>query len=202
MEYYQRNSQIETEEAITSATRSIQYQKMDKDRNRDNCKADCKIIRESKQFKTIILRSFKPFKHNGPSESISCKTERMKQNDDTEQDSNSRYKLVVFITQIEHSIVIDIDTTINDNDNGCSNNRMMFSASDGIGNDSNGSWNEEQKISEISKQYQGSQCYKLRPRKFFKDIKELVSSIPSDQKRQQHSGFRSQEKESYINIDK
>ncbi|KAA6382348.1 MAG: hypothetical protein EZS28_022128, partial [Streblomastix strix] len=99
MESSKRNSQNETEEAFTSPTRFIQYEKMDKDRNRDNSKTNSKINKKAKLPKTIILRSFTLPEFNGPSENLSCKTERMEYNDDNEQDCNSRYKLVDSETQ-------------------------------------------------------------------------------------------------------
>ncbi|KAA6332946.1 MAG: hypothetical protein EZS28_053223, partial [Streblomastix strix] len=76
---------------------------------------------------------------------------------------------------------------------------MGFNIGERTGNDSDGSWNLEQKISEVIKQQQGNQSYNLRPTKFRQNLKEFASSIPSDQKRQQYSSFRYQEMES-INI--
>ncbi|KAA6326734.1 MAG: hypothetical protein EZS28_053911, partial [Streblomastix strix] len=100
---------------------------------------------------------------NGSSESISCKTERMEYNGDNEQNGNPRYKQVDSETQSEHSSTINTDTTTNDNDNRCSTKWMGFNIGKRIGNDSDGSWNLEQKISEVIKQQQGDQSYNLRP---------------------------------------
>ncbi|KAA6402962.1 MAG: hypothetical protein EZS28_001504 [Streblomastix strix] len=54
MESSQCNSQNETEEAITSSTRSIQYEKMDKDGNRNNSKINSEINRKTKLLKLQI----------------------------------------------------------------------------------------------------------------------------------------------------
>ncbi|KAA6356958.1 MAG: hypothetical protein EZS28_047515, partial [Streblomastix strix] len=202
MESSQRNSQNETKEANTSSPRSIQYEKMDKDRNRDNSKTNSQVNWKIIPHKTIILRSFTLPKHNGPSESTICKTERMEYNEDNEQDGNSRYKLMDSETQGEHSSSVNTDTTINDNDNRCSTQWMVFNIREGIGNDSNCSWNLEQKISEVIKQQQGNQSYNLWPTKFHQNLKEFARSIPSDQKRQQNSSFRLQEMESINTINK
>ncbi|KAA6367799.1 MAG: hypothetical protein EZS28_036675, partial [Streblomastix strix] len=199
MESSKRNSQNETEEAFTSPTRFIQHEKMDKDKNRNNSKINSETNRKTELSKTIILRSFTLPEHNGSSESISCKTERMEYNDDNEQNSNFRYKLVDSETQSEHSSTINIDITANDNDNRRSTQWMWFNIGKGTGNDSGGSWNLEQKISEVIKQQQGNQSYNLRPMKFRQNLKEFASSIPNDQKRQQYSSFRYQEMER-INI--
>ncbi|KAA6380472.1 MAG: hypothetical protein EZS28_024000, partial [Streblomastix strix] len=94
MESSKCNRQNQTEEAFTSPIRSIQYEKIDKDRNRYNSKTNSQINKKAKLSKTVILRSLTLSEHNGPSESISSKTERMEYNDDNEQDCNSRYKLV------------------------------------------------------------------------------------------------------------
>ncbi|KAA6394350.1 MAG: hypothetical protein EZS28_010122 [Streblomastix strix] len=77
-----------------------------------------------------------------------------------------------------------------------------FNIREGTGNDSNRSWNLEQKISEVNKQRQGNQSYNLRPTKFRQSLKEFASSIPSDQKRQQYSNFRHQEMQSSNIINK
>ncbi|KAA6392719.1 MAG: hypothetical protein EZS28_011753 [Streblomastix strix] len=199
MESSQRNSQNETEEAITSSTRSIQYEKMDIDRNRDNSKTNSQINRKTKLFRTIILRSFTLPEHNGPPESISCKNERMEYNDDNEHDCNSRYKLVYSEIQSEYPSTINTDLIINDNYNRCSTQWMRFNTRERTGNDSNCSWNFEQKINHIIKQQQKNQSYNLRPTKFRQNLKQFASSIPSDQKRQQYCSFRHQEMER-INI--
>ncbi|KAA6367346.1 MAG: putative Transposon Ty3-G Gag-Pol polyprotein [Streblomastix strix] len=102
-------------------------------------------------------------------------------------------------TQGEHSSTINIDTTTNDNVNRCSSKWMGFNTGERTGNDSNGSWNLEQKISEVINQQQRNQSYNLRPTKFRQNLKEFASSIPSDQKRQRYSSFRHQKMES-INI--
>ncbi|KAA6369252.1 MAG: hypothetical protein EZS28_035220 [Streblomastix strix] len=85
MESNQCNIQNETEEAITSPTRHIQHEKMDKSRNRDYYEANSQVNRETKLPKSKILRSFTLAEYNGPSESISCKTERMEYKNDNEQ---------------------------------------------------------------------------------------------------------------------
>ncbi|KAA6395236.1 MAG: hypothetical protein EZS28_009237 [Streblomastix strix] len=54
MEYSQRNSQNETEEAITSSARSIQYEKMNKDRIRDLSKTNSQTNQEAILYKTTI----------------------------------------------------------------------------------------------------------------------------------------------------
>ncbi|KAA6389016.1 MAG: hypothetical protein EZS28_015454, partial [Streblomastix strix] len=87
------NSENETEEVFTSPTRLIQYEKMDKDRNKNNSKINSEVNRKAKLSKTVILRSLTLPEHNGPSESISCKIERMEYNDDNEQNVNPRYKM-------------------------------------------------------------------------------------------------------------
>ncbi|KAA6396970.1 MAG: hypothetical protein EZS28_007504 [Streblomastix strix] len=102
-------------------------------------------------------------------------------------------------TQSEHYSIVNIDTTTNDNDNGCSTKQMRFTLRKRIGNDSNGSWDLEQKICEIIMQQQGNQSYNLMPSKFHKSLKEFTNAILNDQKRQQYSSFRHQEMES-INI--
>ncbi|KAA6384841.1 MAG: hypothetical protein EZS28_019630 [Streblomastix strix] len=99
MESSKRNSENETEEAFTSPTRFIQYQKMDKDENRDNSKTNSEVNRKTKLSKSVTLRSITLPEHNGPSESISCKTERMEYNYDNEQNGNLRYKLMESETQ-------------------------------------------------------------------------------------------------------
>ncbi|KAA6365577.1 MAG: hypothetical protein EZS28_038897 [Streblomastix strix] len=167
------NSQNETEDAFTPSTLSIQYEKMDKDRNRDNCKINSEINRKTKLSKTVILRSFTLPKHNGSSESISCKTERMEYNDHNEQNGNTRYKLLDSETQGEHSSTININTTTSDNDNGCSTKWMAFNTRERTGNDSNGSWNLEQQISQVNEQQQGNQGYNLRLTKFHQTQKNL-----------------------------
>ncbi|KAA6395543.1 MAG: hypothetical protein EZS28_008931 [Streblomastix strix] len=125
--------------------------------------------------------------------------ERLERNNSSGQDSNSRYKLVDSETQGEHSNTININTTTSDNDNRCSTKWMRFNTRERTGNDSYGSWNLIQNISEVIKQQQGNQSYNLRPTKFRKNLKEFANSIPCDQKRQQYSSFRYQEMES-INI--
>ncbi|KAA6377355.1 MAG: hypothetical protein EZS28_027120 [Streblomastix strix] len=124
MESYQCNGQNETEEAFTSPTRSIQYEKMDKDRNRNNSKINSKTKRKIELSKTAILRSLTLPEYNGSSESISCKTERMEYDDDNEQNGIPRYKLVDSEAQGEHSSTINIDTTTNGNDNRSSSGWM------------------------------------------------------------------------------
>ncbi|KAA6368459.1 MAG: hypothetical protein EZS28_036015 [Streblomastix strix] len=166
MESSKRNSQNKIEEAFSSPTRFIQYEKMNKDGNRNNSKINSEANRKTKLSKTVILRSHALPEHNGSSESISCKTERMEYNDDNEQNGNPRYKLVDSETQGEHSSKININTTTNDNDNRCSTKWMGFNIGEKTGNDSNGSWNLEQKISEVIKQQQGNQSYNLRLMKF------------------------------------
>ncbi|KAA6354671.1 MAG: hypothetical protein EZS28_049802 [Streblomastix strix] len=93
---------------------------MVKNRNRDQSKTNSQIIMKTKQSKTIILRSFNLPEHDGSSESISCKTERMEYNDDNEQNGNRRYKLMDNETQGEHSSTINTDTASIDNVNRCS----------------------------------------------------------------------------------
>ncbi|KAA6361762.1 MAG: hypothetical protein EZS28_042709, partial [Streblomastix strix] len=73
MESSKCNSEYETEESLTSPTGFIQYEKMDKDRNRDNSKTNSEVNRKIKLFKTVILRNFTLPEHNGPPENISCK---------------------------------------------------------------------------------------------------------------------------------
>ncbi|KAA6399693.1 MAG: hypothetical protein EZS28_004780 [Streblomastix strix] len=126
MESSQCNSKNETEEAFTPSTRSIQYEKIDKDRKRDNSQINSQVNRKTKLHKTIILRSFTLPEHIGPPESISCKTERMEYNNDNKHDCNSRYKLVDSETQSEHSSTINIDITTNGNDNRCGTLWMRF----------------------------------------------------------------------------
>ncbi|KAA6398777.1 MAG: hypothetical protein EZS28_005689 [Streblomastix strix] len=64
------------------------------------------------------------YSQNETEKALSCKTERLKFNDDNEEDNSSRFKLVECKTQNELSIVIDKDTTTYDNDNGCSTQLM------------------------------------------------------------------------------
>ncbi|KAA6376645.1 MAG: hypothetical protein EZS28_027829 [Streblomastix strix] len=199
MESSKCNSQNKTEEAITSHTRFIQHEKMDKDTNKHNSIKTSQINRKAKLHKNKILRSYILPKYNGPSEIISCKTERMEYNDDNEQNGNFRYKLVDRATQSEHSSIVHTDTTTNDYDYGCSIQQMGFNIRERTGNDSSGSWNLEQKISEVSKQQQGNQSYNLWPTKFRQSYKESACSIPSNWNRQQYSSFRHQEMKS-INI--
>ncbi|KAA6391457.1 MAG: hypothetical protein EZS28_013019 [Streblomastix strix] len=131
--------------------------------------------------------------HNGPSERINCKTERMKYNEDNEQNGNPRYKLVDSEAQSEHSSTININTITNYNDNGCSTKWMGFDTRQRTGNDSNSSWNLEQKISEVNEQQQGNQGYNLRLTMFRQNLKKFANPILGDQMRQQHSSFQHQE---------
>ncbi|KAA6394325.1 MAG: hypothetical protein EZS28_010151 [Streblomastix strix] len=126
----------------------------------------------------------------------------MEYNDDNEQDCNSRDKLVDSETHGEHSSTININTITNDNDNRCSTKQMGFYISERIRNDSDGSWNLEQKISEVNEQQQGNQSNYLGPPIFRQNLKEFASSIPCDQKRQQYNSFRHQEMERINIIDK
>ncbi|KAA6400189.1 MAG: hypothetical protein EZS28_004289 [Streblomastix strix] len=119
MEPNQRNSQNKTEDAITSPARFILYEKMNKDRNRDKSKTNSQINQKAKLLQTLILRSFTLPEYNRPLESIISKTQWMKYNDNIEQNSNSRHKLVDSETQSEYPSTTNIDTITNDNDNGC-----------------------------------------------------------------------------------
>ncbi|KAA6399425.1 MAG: hypothetical protein EZS28_005054 [Streblomastix strix] len=76
---------------------------------------------------------------------------------------------------------------------------MGFNIREGTGNDSNCSWNLEQKISEGNKQQQRIQSYYLGLTKFRKSLEEFANPIPVNLKRQQYSSYRYQEMES-INI--
>ncbi|KAA6358882.1 MAG: hypothetical protein EZS28_045591 [Streblomastix strix] len=149
MQSSKRNSYNETEETVTSSIRFRQYGRKDKDMKGDNSTINSEVIWKIKLLKTVIIRIFTLPEHNGPSESIGCKTEMMQYNDDNEQNSNPRYKLVESQIQGEHSSTININTTTNDNDNGCSSEWMRFNTRERTGNDCNGSWNLEQKINEI-----------------------------------------------------
>ncbi|KAA6374391.1 MAG: hypothetical protein EZS28_030080, partial [Streblomastix strix] len=202
MESNKCNNQNETKEAFTFPTRSIQYEKMDKDRNGDNSKINSQVNRKTKLSKTVILRSFTLPEYNGPSESISCQTDWNEYNDDHEQDCNIRYKLVDCETLSEHSSTINTDTSTNDNDSRCSTKRIGFITRERTENDNNDSWNLKQKIFEGNKQQYGNQNFNLKPTKFLISLKEFASSIPSDQKRQQYGGFRHQEMERFNIIDK
>ncbi|KAA6366567.1 MAG: hypothetical protein EZS28_037907 [Streblomastix strix] len=77
-----------------------------------------------------------------------------------------------------------------------------FNIRERAGNDSNGSWNLEQKICEINEQQQVNQSYNLRLTEFHQNLKEFANSISGDQKRQQYSSFQHQEMESINIIDK
>ncbi|KAA6397610.1 MAG: hypothetical protein EZS28_006861 [Streblomastix strix] len=101
---------------------------------------------EEKDCKIIITLPV----NNGPSESISSQTGRMKCNVDNEQENHSRYRLVCNNTQCEHSSMTDIDAPTNDNDNGCSTKWMGFNYREGAGNDSDGLWNLEQKYAKLT----------------------------------------------------
>ncbi|KAA6371077.1 MAG: hypothetical protein EZS28_033399 [Streblomastix strix] len=57
MESCECNCQNEPEDAFTPSTRSMQYEKMDKDRNRDNSKINSEVNRKAKLSKTVKLRS-------------------------------------------------------------------------------------------------------------------------------------------------
>ncbi|KAA6388314.1 MAG: hypothetical protein EZS28_016161 [Streblomastix strix] len=169
---------------------------MDKDGNRNNSEINSEVNKKNELPKTVTLRTLTLPEHNGPSESISSKTERMEYNDDNEQNGNLRYKLVDSETQGEHSSTINTNITTNGNDNRCITKWMGFNIGERTGNDSNGSQNLEQKISEVNQQQQGDQSYNLRPTKFRQNLKEFANPIHSDQKRQQYSSFRYHEMES------
>ncbi|KAA6393642.1 MAG: hypothetical protein EZS28_010828 [Streblomastix strix] len=126
MESFQRNSKNGTKEAITSPSRSIQHEKIDKDKNRIFSVTNCKINKETKISKAAILRSFTLPKHDGLSERLSNKTGSLEFYSDNEQNGNPRYNLMNSKTQSAHSSIVNSDTTTNDNDNGCSTKQMRF----------------------------------------------------------------------------
>ncbi|KAA6380464.1 MAG: hypothetical protein EZS28_024007, partial [Streblomastix strix] len=202
MKSYQCNSQNKTEEAFTSPTRFVRHEKMDKDWNINNSDANSQSNCETKLSKTTILRCFTLPEHDRPKENISFKIEKLEFNEDNEQDSNSRYELVDSKAQSEHFNIIDINITINENDNRCNTQLMGFQTKEGIRDDCNASWNLEKQISEVNKQQQSNQSYNLRLSKFRKSLKKFANSISSDQNRQQRSSFRHQEMENNVNIGK
>ncbi|KAA6371037.1 MAG: hypothetical protein EZS28_033437 [Streblomastix strix] len=173
MESSKCNSENETEEAFTSPSRFIQYEEMDKDRNRNYSKINSEANRKIELSKTVILRNLTLPEHNGPSESISCETERMEYNDDNEQNGNPRYKLVDSETQGEHSSTINIDTTTNDNDNRCSTKWMGLNIGEKTGNDSNGSWNLGQSQAKLSSNNREIKAITQGLRSFAKTLKNL-----------------------------
>ncbi|KAA6354532.1 MAG: hypothetical protein EZS28_049941, partial [Streblomastix strix] len=178
METEQRNSQNETEEAFTSPTRSILFEKMGKDRNRDNSKKNCKIIKNDKLSNIVILRSLTLPEHNGPSESISSKTEKMKAS------------ITAQIIQILPQMTMKTDAALSG---------WVFTLEQELEMIviAHGTWNKKQtkltiNIGEIKAMTQGL-------RSFAKVLKKFASSILCSQKRQQYSRFRQQKME-IINI--
>ncbi|KAA6364372.1 MAG: hypothetical protein EZS28_040101 [Streblomastix strix] len=89
MESSKRNSQNETEESFTSPTRFIQYEKMDKDGNRDNSKINNKVNRKTELSNIPTLICITLPEHNRPLESISSSIERLEFNNDIGQNNIS-----------------------------------------------------------------------------------------------------------------
>lgn len=116
MESFQRNSKNGTKEAITSPSRSIQHEKIDKDKNRIFSVTNCKINKETKLYNAAILGSFTLPKYDGLSERLIYKTDSLEFYSDNEQDSNSRNNLMNSKNQSAHSSIVNSDITTKDND--------------------------------------------------------------------------------------
>ncbi|KAA6394078.1 MAG: hypothetical protein EZS28_010392 [Streblomastix strix] len=173
MESSQRNSQNETEEATTSPTRSIQFEKMDKDRNRYNTSLFLNITNHQKTY-AARLRGWNTMMIMNKIV-ISDKNWWI-----TKLGANIPAQLI----QIPPQMTMTADAAPSGKDSTLEKELEMIAIA-------HGTWNKMQvKLSRKSREIKAiTQGLRI----FAKVIKNFASSIPINQKRQLYSSFLRQE---------